>query len=835
MSLNLGRLLADMQVQLNALADRVGRADRAGVDRPWSGASPDSTDPYAPSVRIDTGVITDVIPFYDCYRVVLEGGGGVVICSRVRQTGTAPTGVTDADTIPAGERVLVLRHRSEVEGYVVGTLPRQVLDRRQMLHDQITQASPDSRSADPYAVDLAARPAADLADRSGGSPLDASAVGEFSRGCAATGTRLHVDPYMTFLRAGEDCGVYAFLGDDCLRLTGRSRQDWHPGGQSVVYPSAAGDSVVCYSGMTPYQWEARGAGLRATPTAVDVPAVESQVTQPYKADAEPIHPDQAGAYRFVKHAGALPAGVRHQVIAPAPVGGLNRYSVPLPCAVLADRHTGLDGREHAVSAGGFELSMRPGLIGHAPSAAPEDLPAVDRPPPPPTPAGLLPDGVGSALAVDDLYAYRQWASGDGFDRAGWTRVGSPVAEAAVSYSDLGRSFTLPDPQPLDRPVYEGVSTKHYPRAAGDAVMPNGTRVIFGPCGEEIRMGGGVLELIAPTVIIRSGRDTVLLSGRDLAVRARRDVDLAAANGAVRQKAEEGFSVLAGNGGSGRLLLESRGGDGITVKTDAALTQYSGSVYARSETGVVSDVVGGDHVLVCRSAVRRLASSAVDYFGPAAEPSAANTYSASGSALAGGLSVTGRVAATEGASFGGSITVIGGHVFTSDAAQYDREIPQLTDTSVDAGDRLNQALTDRQSSAVEAGVSGYARQFTDNLAAENGPASDAGRDSVAFGFRPSDAIGVPGFVLYEGRFQQRARLTGQNLPGWSEPVVIGPRGEPTMPYPGFEVWSSACVRTVDLVLYNPGTGLPAESSAAYASAAYPSPNAATPSQAFTVIG
>lgn len=835
MSLNLGRLLADMQNELAAIKERLSLMDPAGADRPWSGRTKDATDPYTASMRIDAGVITDTIPFYDCYRVVLEGGGGVVVCSKARQTGTAPTGVTDADAIAPGERVAVMRHQSETEGYIVCVLPAPVLDRRQLLHDQISQTSPDARSADPYAVDLAARPAGDLSDRSGGSPLDASAVGEFSRGCAATGSRLHVDPYMAFLRAGEECGVYAFVQDDCLRITGRHRQDWHPGGQSVVCPAAAADSVVCYAGMTPYQWEARGGGTRTTVTSNDVPALESQVTEAYKAGAEPVQPDQAGLYRFVDHAGALAAGKRSQVVAPQPVNRVNQYSNPLPSAVVGDRHVGLDGREHAASVAGYETAMRPGLVGYAPAAAPEDLPATDALPPAPAPAGTLPDGVGSALAVDDLYAYRQWAAGVGFERAGWTRVGDPVGEAAVGYSALSDQFSFPDPPAIDRPVFEGREMSQYPRAAGDVVMPNGTRVIFGPCGEEIRMGGGVLELIAPTVVIRSGRDTLFLAGRDLALRAHRDVDLAAANGAVRQKAETGFGVLAGNGGGGSLLLESRGAGGVTTKTDGRLTQYAGSTYTRTTGTAVFEAVDGDHVTVCRSAVRRVSVSSVDYFGPAAEPVAANTFTASGAALVGPLTVVGRVAATGGASFGDSVTVIGGHVFTSDANRYRALVPQLSEQSVDSVDRLNQGLTDRQEAATTAGTEGYARQFTNGLAANGGPASDAGVAAGTFGFRPASEVSVPGFVLYEGRWQQRARLTGQGLPGWQEPVVTGPRGEPTMPYPGYEVWSSPCVRTVDLVLYDATTGAPVDTAGSYEAATYAIPVQAVPEQAITVIG
>lgn len=845
MKLNLAQLLVDMQARLDALQARLDEVDPAGTDRPRAGGSRFDADPYGPDLRLTAGVVQDALPFYDCYRVFLEGAGGVAVCGRARQSAMAATGVSDSDTITAGERVLVVVHRAERTGYILAVLPGATLDRRLSLHDQVTQASPDVRSADPYATALASRLASDLLDFSGSAPIDAGAGGEFSRGCAASGTRLHLDAQMGFLRASEECGVWAFLNDDCLRTIARTRQDWHPGGESSVVPGAAAETVTSYTGFTPYQWEAAGAPARGVTTAEAVSAVESQVTSPYKAGAEPVVDDQAPLFRFVGHAGPLPSGRRDQVHAHDPTATrVNAYSNPIPVSVLADAHTGLDGRTHESSVSGYERSMRPGLTGYVPAAALEDLPPADAPPPRPTPSGTLPDGIGSALVVDDLHAYRQYLSGVGFRQAGWTPVGDSTPEEAVDYAALAGGASVPDPTPATREVFAGVTTSEYPRAAGHAVLPNGTAVYFGPCGEEIRMGGGVLELSAPRVVIRSGQDVLVLAGRDLALRSGRDADLSAATGAVRQKAETDFHVLAGNSGLGALLLEARSASalqtfgqdgqagGVVVKSAGSLVQYADAVYTRAEGGVVTETAG-DLVSVGRQAVRYLETGGVDYYGPPAEPSSASAFGPT-TRLAGNVIVDGRLLATGGGTFGEDVYVASGHVFTADADLYDGKVPALTDESADRLNAQKQDATDAASELATAGATTYTAVFTDGLAATGRPADPATIAATAFGFRPSSVIGVGAFVLYESRWQQRARLDGQNLSVLDEPVVIGPDGGPTMPYPGYEIWSGTCLRTVDLLLYDVSSGLPVTDDAVYSSAAYAPVVATTPASSYLVI-
>lgn len=844
MNVNLGELLLDLQSQLAAVADRLKQLDPTFEFKPRTGPDKQSRTPYGSTVRLVTGVIADYVPFYDAYRVLLEGVSGPIMCGRAKSCSTAATGVTDSDTLVGGDRVLVSIHRSERHGHILSVLPGPTLDRRLSLHNQISQASPLSRAADPFAADLAARPTNDLIDFSGSSPIDQSGVGEFSRGCAATGTLLHVDPYMVTLRTSEECGVTATLADDTLRVAGRTLQVWTAGGETLTAPTGGG-GVSEYVGFTPFEWEGLGGTAAASTTSIAVSAIDSQVNTPHLGSAEPAAGDQAPLYRFTRDTGPRAGGRREQVVLPVPTStAVNRLSDPTDRLTVRDEYTGLDGGGYCLNRTGGERGMRPGLSAYAPTLSADDEPPPQSAIPAPFPGGTIPDGVGSALVVDDLFAYRQLASDIGYVQAGWSKVSDGGGELPVDFSALASTYSVPDPQPTPLPVSPGATAATYPRAAGDTTLPNGTRVIFGPCGEEIRMGGGVLELSAPTVVIRSGRDVVVMAGRDAVLRSRRDTDVSAAVGSVRIKADKDLHALAGNSGQGSVLLESRsdlavqafGPDGsqsggVIIKTTGDLVQYCRTAYTRATSAHVTETDG----LLVQSgelAYRFLTTGGFDSYGPKSEPSAVSVFGPT-TLIGGSLQVVGRLGVTEGATFGDTIVVSSGHIVTADAEQYAGQVPGLDDDSV-------KRQAEQVAAVVQADLDSRSRLglfytdfVTDGLGGEYRPGNALTITSTAFGFRASAAIGLDGFVLYETRWQQRARLGGQSLPAWDEPVVTGPGGALTLPYPGYDVWSTACFRTVDLGLYDVVTGRPSDL-ASPQGATYRQPVASSPSQSYLTI-
>lgn len=103
------------------------------------------------------------------------------------------------------------------------------------------------------------------------------------------------------------------------------------------------------------------------------------------------------------------------------------------------------------------------------------------------------------------------------------------------------------------------SVKVYSATAGIRVLPDGTVTITDGWGGEIRMSRGNITITCPGDI-RSlpGRDSVELVPRNKIINAGVDLCAEASNGSMYLKAEHSLKALAGNSGTGALVLEGRG-------------------------------------------------------------------------------------------------------------------------------------------------------------------------------------------------------------------------------------------------------------------------------------
>lgn len=91
-----------------------------------------------------------------------------------------------------------------------------------------------------------------------------------------------------------------------------------------------------------------------------------------------------------------------------------------------------------------------------------------------------------------------------------------------------------------------------------AMLDDGTIVITDGWGSEIRMGGGSIELrCSGDIGLYPGRNLVTWAGHDVILRAHDTVDVTAANGDLRTKAERNHHSLAGNSGCGGFLFETK--------------------------------------------------------------------------------------------------------------------------------------------------------------------------------------------------------------------------------------------------------------------------------------
>jgi hypothetical protein len=153
------------------------------------------------------------------------------------------------------------------------------------------------------------------------------------------------------------------------------------------------------------------------------------------------------------------------------------------------------------------------------------------------------------------------------------------------------------------------------------------------------------------VFLEAGRDNVQISGYDSIVKAHNSIDVTAAHGDLRLKAEHNLEILAGNGGGkGRLLLENKvagsqhnyrqkigediEGSGILFKTKSQFVVWAQEVYVRTtddQGGPGGDIVldasqgQSDIRTISSRFIRHLDNAALDAF-PAKSSEKSAVYS-----------------------------------------------------------------------------------------------------------------------------------------------------------------------------------------------------------------
>lgn len=356
---------------------------------------------------------------------------------------------------------------------------------------------------------------------------------------------------------------------------------------------------------------------------------------------------------------------------------------------------------------------------------------------------------------------------------------------------------------------------------------DGNVSLTGRAGEGLQMVNGNLILTAPgDILLQAGRSVVSLAGRDLIGRAKAGVDLSATDGSLRLKAAVHAQVLAGASGTGMLLLEGQGlgagydvankvgdevqGGGIVLRSAADLVLGGQDLYLRSglenDGGSIHvDAATGTGDIHCTARVfdRELTVLASDRF----QGGVVNRYAAGANVLGSSLGVLGQIGCS------GSVVVqehfisVGGHIATALSEQYGGLV------GVSKGENLRQSedalasLTDDQETdAQESFEKLYQQGVTERWYGENRAGSPDVLEELGFSFRTDQEYGTREFRLYETRWQQTARLSGQELPVWSEQPVER-AGQQTYPWPGRQALiEDNTFYSIDLQLVDAASGL-----------------------------
>lgn len=797
------------------------------------------------------GVVVDAVPYCNWYKVQVEGLRPSLSCTAATGTGLAPMGVREHGMYPPGSRVWLIQHPDDAHGVILGADPYPNLDGQLSLSDDISLASRCGLQADTIHQTLFQEAAlASVTDWSCHRPNDSTVAGEKGL-LAETGVGWHVDPFMAFLRADENCGVWAFQHDQLLRVAGHNLQVQAAGHERDALDDEGEWNDT--SGSTPYPWEALGA---LQPDAAVTRTLESETVQsqqPHYRELEPLHDDQQAFYRLQTHEGYLGQGWRQYLTLPPP-GDILRYGDESLLPGVLDERRSLDGTYALRSARRVLLAKMPAIPVPKRRRRPEDQTGD-------TPdnyraagqygsgdtheitSGLRPGGgapphlVRAANLADEHAHLWNWHGDHPFyyhaedfhlpEESDLAGQGTPPNFSALS----GQQWLDEPPTFAQRVDHRFGQVDYYRSASFFDMLPDGGLVFGDGYGATITLTGGSIILAAPgDVWVQPGRNLQLWPGRDLFGRAGQNIELAAATKSVRIKADEDVQILAGNSGGGAMLLENRAdgvvyenadniGDdwrssgSIMLKSRGELTTWSQQLYLRTGGGdlqdgdIVLDAGKGRSRIVCQavSCERYLASFAADYFGSEGEINKLNYYSASLALIDTPLGINGVAGINGELVTAGSIFVTGGHIFTSDAESASGLVPTLQDQSADQANQfLSQLIDEPENEVRQIGQDDFQQVFTDGVYADGQAGDDQVIQHAYFSFRTTSQYQAGGLILFEARWQAAQRSGGGGAV-WEEPAVVA-AGQDTYPYPGREAWSEQeALRQVDPQLYDLATG------------------------------
>ena len=791
--------------------------------------------------RVEVGIIAEAVPFWGWYKVNSFNSGTAVMCNLMSDTSQSRMGARRIGSLQPNTKVYFIKSQSSSTGIIVGVEPEVMADIADTLAETITMASGHSALSEAtntllYGVDPEC-----LGDFSNGSPLDSTAVGERGWVCE-TGTAIFIDPFMSFIKADENCGFWSFHFDQLARMQGHNLQIRSAMCEQEFFDDNG--EAVGYSGSSPYIWEGLGALAFGTPTAKTHTPQEEQIDKPYLGSGDAAVSDyddqQMPYHRLQTYTGYLVQGFRQILrLPPKNMAGLSQLGSATGDAVW-EQHLALDGNYHLKSSQGITIAHTPlyrppvrrskiedeyngdtrrnykfaGLIGDGADHLISDTPIN---------ATTFP---GRALCADDDVAYAfAWRNNHPFKyhTNDFAPIEPPDKEGAPAYGQLSGQWYINPPAGITKQVDHRYQARYNNLMSYFKILPDGTIIIAGPNGEEIRMVGGSIEISCPGDIqLRPGRNLISLAGRSTCLRAKEDIDIVSSDADVRIKAEKDALILAGNGGDGTLIMENKtpNGQGIILKSAGRVNLLAElEVYVRAGAGgatrnIVLDA-GGDAASSPGAIVLRadIVSTYVDrgrfdHFGSAG-PS--NIFMNNSTVFGTAVYSTGAIACLESMFARKDVIAVEGHMATGKAKDF---MGLLGDMDVDSGDpkgttyleKANKDL-DKITKAKEDANSQGARNYEALIKApfhSPGAVGDAdpagGWGRYAFYFKSTAGYKAYGFTLYETRWQQRARLFGGGSKTWTEnPVAY--LEDTTYPYPGKEAWAdNGTLREVDLEFY-----------------------------------
>lgn len=792
------------------------------------------------------GRVVDSIPYVNTYKVLPERGLSVITCGYATPGPCGIIGARSVSTLPVGALVWFIFHRSTNHGMIVAVAPDYMSDGTKALSDFIYAGSrsglhTDTANSYPFQTDSRG-----IIDFSAGRPFDSTSGGEWGA-ITETGLRILLDSFMVQLGCGEACGVYAYYWDQLLRIAGvnlqiRSAFSEHEllDDQTEAY-GLHGVSPYPWEALgLPRFGNPAGRKLTAQQTQLD--EAWYSAVEPQKDDQAPIRRVKEfsgylgqGGRRTVsaplsRLVNTYSSPATEVAVFEEQISLTGRYSLRSAAGItLAKRPLIPSVRQTArpeSDSGDTDKNYRAsGLegLGSGPEHKTKSAPGL-----PSMSSGT--DAVRvRARGIEDLHAYVfNWSNQVPFHyhQKDWdvseeteSPLGRQLPEIQFSQLSGNASMYLQDPPTIGVEIDHRYKTVEYALSSSYiSLLDDGGVAIGDGFGSEILMSGGSIELSAPgDVWLKSGRNAVVWGGRDVVIRGNNHVDVTASKKDVRIKAEKHLWALAGNGGGdGMLLLESRaatntfdfgtdtpivgeaasaGGVVLRAANNAVMT-WSKDLYLRTGGGSVQTGnifidagKGKSNILTTSQSVVHYLDQAgwrIDAYLTPRDVAKLHAFGQDSVFLSSNVYALGTMA-VDGEIYANSWIYVDNGSIASSESESTNGLVQ----SISAGDlasffqEVRKAGDDAKPNLYEL----WKNDFDKKWYQEHQAGADDTLTKAEFSCRSAEQYqtytsGGGRFRIYEDRWQQLARKSGNVSTKWQEPVVVS-QGVNTMPWPGYE--------------------------------------------------
>ena len=618
----------------------------------------------------------------------------------------------------------------------------------------------------------------------------------------SNGLGVHIDPQVSFIRASEVCGVFAFYEDGCLRVTGETLQL-----ESPAKIQESGQALAeCY-GYTQefiYPWEIFG---ETVPSSIQY-AVNEGGTPGLNQAYYDLPQDKRALPRIETHTGYLGQG--SQQIISVPTGedqtrrGVFREFRGLTGAYVLETVDQL----HFAKAVSIPVITPPQNREYL---AEEDEYSAN---------GVSPDGPSHSFNLYEphvIYAGAAYANA-----SAWLglNAASRHPHANTSYYspdfsefsewDFSQQDHIPTPPAEEFATDHRVTQKVHQVLSLFSFLPDGNVTVRAASGAELRLWDGTAELSGIRVQLTAAK-TVAAFGNTVSLRGNEYAELSSSLGKVLVKAEEDLWMLGANSGRGGVLVESRSatteadwqssaeesnGSGVVVKADqshvlvngADVLLKSGDPLAQQRSGnIVLDAGQRDIISKASTHWRYSASKFFDCFGDSPEYlTSQNVWEPNATRIQGELFISGTMLAGQEVQAMQNISTQSGLFRTGNSAGVPF-VASLASSGVTTGHSTNLGLTEQDTQEATRLLTELSQTYQQ----DKQPLNPDVLRQTSFGFPTSKAYHAERVVLQQTYWQQQ--FASQSFASrWEEPTVrfsgvSESSWETTRPWPGNEAY------------------------------------------------